>query len=111
MSDESTVRVIADLPGAIAPGQQYVQLTPEEIAWAEEEKAKEAVCKEVVQNVGLSENFMQSRGFQQIWDTNPLLRQYLGSLDNPELIVYRIRPTRVRFMKEWALEYYEVPLS
>jgi general stress protein 26 len=48
---------------------------------------------------------------QQIWDTNPLLRQYLGTLDNPELIVYRIRPTRVRFMKEWALEYYDVPLE
>lgn len=45
---------------------------------------------------------------QEIWDANPLLRQYLGSLDNPLLIVYRIRPTRVRFMKEWALEYHEV---
>jgi hypothetical protein len=24
---------------------------------------------------------------------------------------YRIRPTRVRFMREWALEYHEVPLD
>jgi general stress protein 26 len=47
---------------------------------------------------------------QQIWDTNPLLRQYLGSIDNPELIVYCIRPERVRFMREWALEYHEVPI-
>lgn len=46
---------------------------------------------------------------EEIWNTNPLLRQYLGSIDNPELIVYQIRPTRVRYMKEWALEYYEVP--
>jgi len=46
---------------------------------------------------------------QSIWDENPLLRKYMGSLDNPELIVYRIDPNRVRFMKEWALEYYEVP--
>jgi uncharacterized pyridoxamine 5'-phosphate oxidase family protein len=46
-----------------------------------------------------------------IWDANPLLRQYLGSLDNPELIVYRIVPSRVRFMREWALEYYDVPLE
>jgi hypothetical protein len=38
------------------------------------------------------------------------LRQHLGSLDNPELIVYRMRPNRVRYMQEWALEYYEVPL-
>ncbi len=48
---------------------------------------------------------------QEIWDANPLLRQYLGSLDNPELIVYRIRPERVRFMREWALEYVHVPLE
>src|SRR2546421_6247149 len=47
---------------------------------------------------------------EEIWDANPLLRQYLGSLDNPELIVYRIVPSRVRFMREWALEYYEVPI-
>jgi len=45
---------------------------------------------------------------KEIWDANPLLRQYLGSRDNPDLIVYRIRPTRVRYMKEWALQYYEV---
>jgi general stress protein 26 len=48
---------------------------------------------------------------QEIWDANPLLRQYLGSIDNPELIVYRIRPVQVRFMREWALEYFDVPLS
>jgi general stress protein 26 len=47
---------------------------------------------------------------QEIWDSNPLLRNYLGSIDNPELIVYRIAPTRVRFMQEWALEYHEVPV-
>ena len=48
---------------------------------------------------------------QEIWDANALLRQYLGSIDNPELIVYRITPNRVRFMREWALEYYEVPFT
>ena len=48
---------------------------------------------------------------QEIWDANSLMRKYLGSLDNPELIVYRIIPNRVRFMREWALDYYEVPLS
>ena len=47
---------------------------------------------------------------QEIWDANPLLRQYLGSLDNPALIVYRIRPNHVRFMREWALEYVEVEI-
>lgn len=48
---------------------------------------------------------------QEIWDANPLLRQYLGSIDNPQLILYRIAPERVRFMREWALDYQEVPLS
>ena len=46
-----------------------------------------------------------------IWESNPLLRRYLGTPDNPELIIYRIRPSRVRFMREWALEYVEVALA
>jgi general stress protein 26 len=46
---------------------------------------------------------------EEIWQENPLLRQYLGSIDNPDLIVYRIRPSRVRYMREWALEYFDVP--
>ena len=45
----------------------------------------------------------------QIWEGNPLLRRYLGTPENPELIIYRIEPARVRFMREWALEYAEVP--
>lgn len=45
-----------------------------------------------------------------IWAGNPLLRHYLGTPDNPELIVYRIEPERVRYMREWALEYHDVPL-
>lgn len=48
---------------------------------------------------------------QEIWDANPLMRQYLGSLDNPQLIVYCIRPSQVRFMREWALDYHDVPIS
>lgn len=47
---------------------------------------------------------------QEIWDQNPLMRQFLGSLDNPMLLVYRITPARVRYMQEWALEYYDVPI-
>jgi general stress protein 26 len=48
---------------------------------------------------------------QAIWGTNPLLRQYLGTIDNPALVVYRIAPVRVRYMKEWALDYHEVTLA
>jgi general stress protein 26 len=48
---------------------------------------------------------------QSIWDASPLMRQYLGSIDNPALIVYRINPNNVRYMQEWALEYYDVALT
>jgi general stress protein 26 len=64
-----------------------------------------------VRITGVAEVVTDCALLQEIWDTNPLLRQYLGSLDNPELIVYRIRPNRVRFMREWALEYNNVPLE
>jgi general stress protein 26 len=46
----------------------------------------------------------------EIWSSNPLLRKYLGTPENPELIIYCIRPERVRYMREWALRYEEVPL-
>ncbi len=58
---------------------------------------------------GVAEVVSERPVLQEIWDTNPLLRQYLGTIDNPSLIVYRVKPERVRFMREWALEYHEVP--
>src|SRR5262245_34025927 len=48
-----------------------------------------------VRITGVAEVVTDRALLQEIWDTNPLLRQYLGTLDNPELIVYCIRPTRV----------------
>jgi general stress protein 26 len=57
---------------------------------------------------GVAEVVTERPLLEEIWNANPLLRQYLGSLDNPALIVYRIRPKQVRYMQEWALEYYEV---
>jgi uncharacterized pyridoxamine 5'-phosphate oxidase family protein len=48
---------------------------------------------------------------EKIWAENPLLRHYLGTIDNPELLVYRVAPERVRFMREWALDYHEVPFD
>lgn len=64
-----------------------------------------------VRITGVAEVLEDDAEKQAIWDSNPLLRQYLGKIDNPELIIYRIRPERVRFMREWALEYYEVPID
>ena len=48
---------------------------------------------------------------EEIWASSPLLQQYLGDIDNPELILYRIEPTEVRFMREWSLEYFDVPFE
>src|SRR5262245_29187267 len=64
-----------------------------------------------VRLTGVAELVTERPLLEEIWNSNPLLRQYLGSLDNPALIVYRIKPTRVRFMKEWALEYINVPFE
>jgi len=62
-----------------------------------------------VRITGVAEVVTDRPLLQSIWDANPLLRQYLGSMENPQLIIYRVRPVRVRFMREWALEYHEVP--
>ncbi len=48
---------------------------------------------------------------EDIWNSYPLLRAFLGTLDNPELVMYRVVPHRVRFMREWALDYREVEIS
>jgi len=64
-----------------------------------------------VRITGVAETVSDRNVLQQIWDANPLLRQYLRDINNPQLILYRIRPTWVRFMREWALDYYEVPMD
>ena|SRR5438445_749761 len=64
-----------------------------------------------VRLTGIAEVVTEAAVLQEIWDSNPLLRQYLGRIDNPELILYRVRPSRVRYMQEWALSYHEVALG
>ena len=64
-----------------------------------------------VRLTGTAEVVAERALLEEIWSSNPLLRSYLGSIDNPELVVYRIRPNRVRYMREWALEYHEVTLG
>jgi general stress protein 26 len=64
-----------------------------------------------VRLTGVAEIVTDRSLLEQIWQENPLMRQYLGSLDNPQLIVYRIHPTHVRYMQEWALEYISVPFN
>ncbi|HVY69850.1 MAG TPA: pyridoxamine 5'-phosphate oxidase family protein [Verrucomicrobiae bacterium] len=64
-----------------------------------------------VRITGLASVLTDRRVLEEIWEVNPLLRRYLGSIDNPQLIIYRIDPTRVRYMREWALEYHDVPFN
>ena len=64
-----------------------------------------------VRITGTAEILSERPLLEEIWNANPLMQQFLGSLDNPQLIVYRIVPNRVRYMQEWALEYYEVPIE
>ena len=47
-----------------------------------------------VRITGVAEVLSDRVELEAIWLANPLLRQYLGSIDNPELIVYRIVPKR-----------------
>jgi len=64
-----------------------------------------------VRITGVAEVVTEGDLIEEIWEENPLLRQYLGMSDNPELIIYRVVPNRVRFMREWALNYHNVPLA
>ena len=64
-----------------------------------------------VRITGFADILTDPATLQSIWDDSPLMRQYLGSISNPALIVYQINPARVRYMQEWALEYYEVPFK
>lgn len=64
-----------------------------------------------VRITGVAEEVTAREILEEIWAANPLLRQYLGTIDNPALIVYRIKPVQVRYMQEWALEYYDVSLT
>ena len=63
-----------------------------------------------VRITGTAEVLADPELLEVIWRDNPLLRRYLGQPDNPALIIYRIRPTRIRFMREWALEYHDIPI-
>lgn len=58
---------------------------------------------------GLVEVVKDRNLIADIWNANRLLGHYLGSMDNPEFILYRVVPNRVTYMQEWALAYFEVP--
>jgi general stress protein 26 len=64
-----------------------------------------------VRITGVAEVLADRQILEEIWKSNRLLQHYLGSIDNPDLIVYKIVPQRVRYMVEWALDYHEVEIA
>ena len=62
-----------------------------------------------VRITGRAELVTEAAVKEGIWNENPLLRSFLGTIDNPEFMLYRIEPNQVRFMREWALDYHDVP--
>lgn len=47
----------------------------------------------------------------ELWNASPLLQQFIPDVDDPQFVLYRFETDRVRFMKEWALDYYEVAVE
>jgi general stress protein 26 len=64
-----------------------------------------------VRITGTCEHVTDRTVLEDIWESNPLLRAFLGTIDNPEFVLYKVLPKHVRFMREWALEYCQVPLE
>jgi general stress protein 26 len=64
-----------------------------------------------VRITGVAEVVADRAFLHEIWEEIPLRSGYLGAIDNPELIVYRVTPERIRFMREWAIQYHEVPTA
>lgn len=105
----SPVRVDPDFTVFVANLASYHK-TAEIAANPKVELAYLAPGHDQLRITGRAEVVREEAMIAEIWAANPLLKQYLGSPDNPEFILYRIIPGRVRFMREWALEYHEVPL-
>lgn len=81
-----------------------------------EESQKVELCyltadHDQVRITGIADTITDPAVRQQIWDANPLLRAYLKSVDNPEFMLYRVVPNQVRYMREWALEYFDVDFA
>jgi general stress protein 26 len=62
-----------------------------------------------VRLTGIAERVTDRATLEEAFTRDALLRQYLKGPDNPEFVLYRVKPTRVRFMREWALDYFDVP--
>lgn len=104
----SPVRVDPDFTIYVANLASY-QKTSEIAANPNVELAYLAPGHDQLRISGTAEIVTDQGTLSEIWASNPLLKQYLGSPENPEFILYRIKPEQVRFMREWALDYHDVP--
>jgi general stress protein 26 len=64
-----------------------------------------------VRITGIAEVVTDEAILQEAAGANTLLHAYLETADRAQFVLYRIRPSRVRFMHEWAPQYEEVPLG
>ena len=60
---------------------------------------------------GLAEFVLDEPIRREIWNAQPLLREWLGEFDNLEFILYRIRPGRVGWMQKCSTVYHDVPFG
>jgi uncharacterized pyridoxamine 5'-phosphate oxidase family protein len=60
---------------------------------------------------GVAEVVTDSTLLQEVAGANTLLHAYLEPFDRSQFVLYRVRPTQVRYMKGWAAEYHRVPLQ
>ena len=104
----SPVRVDPDFTVYVANLASYHK-TSEIAANPKVELAYLAPAHDQLRISGSAELVTDESTLAEIWAANPLLKQYLGTPENPEFILYRIVPVQVRFMREWALDYHQVP--
>jgi general stress protein 26 len=64
-----------------------------------------------VRITGVAEVVTDEAILQEALGANTLLHAFLETVDSSQFLLYCIRPTRVRYMQEWALDYHEVPLG
>ena len=69
---------LIDLPKYVAPQDVYKQAQQDDVKFGDQMLEKAAAVSEVVQNFGLAEGWMMSRGLRAFWDiTEVMLRAYV----------------------------------
>jgi uncharacterized pyridoxamine 5'-phosphate oxidase family protein len=64
-----------------------------------------------VRITGVAEVVNDSTLLQEVAGANTLLHACLETIDRSQFVLYRVRPTQVRYMQGWAADYHKVPLE